>query len=209
MGIKTQAFRTILQAFQRRWVILITRWEMGSEWIKAFHEATKNRHPGSEKRILLMDNHISHCTENFIFFAADHNIIPYCFIPSTTGVCQPLDSTPFLTYKNCYRSNNNKIVIWGGTANRKIDFFREIRHVRSTLTPRIIKSGFQRCEIWNFDPSMVLEPLDAKVDYGNDLVIFDDQDTDIPKFNHQFTTPGYFRNVSNIPKCRSRRRRIG
>lgn len=103
-----------------------------------------------------MDNHHSHCTPDFILFASANNIIPYCFIPHTTHLCQPLNSTPFKCLKVFYKSNNNTVVQWGGVIDRKVDFFREIQLVRATLTPRIVKSGFRRCGIIPFDPSIVL-----------------------------------------------------
>jgi hypothetical protein len=40
--------------------------EIGIQWIKSFHEATKHRVKGEEKRLLLMDNHHSHRTPDFI-----------------------------------------------------------------------------------------------------------------------------------------------
>ncbi|CRL29476.1 unnamed protein product [Penicillium camemberti] len=41
-----------------------------------------------------MDNHGSHYTPEFINFAVDNGIIPYCFIPYITHICQPLDNFP-------------------------------------------------------------------------------------------------------------------
>ncbi|KAJ9473804.1 hypothetical protein VN97_g13276, partial [Penicillium thymicola] len=148
------------------------------QWLKAFDLATKDRTTRGSKRLLLMDNHGSHRTPEFIAFAAEKGIIPYCFIPHTTHLCQPLDSKPFLALKHCYQSNNNAVVQWGGSVDRKTDFFREIVAVRDTLTTRVIKSGFVYCGISPFNYAMVLNPLKKEVDYGNDLVIFGEDEDD-------------------------------
>ena len=136
--------------------------KIGVKWIESFAEASKSRVKVGEKRLLLMDNYHSHCTPEFIKVAIANNIIPYCFIPHTTHLCQPLDSTPFLTLKNIFKSHNNEIVQWCGNVDRKVDFFREIQLVRDALTSRIIKSGFQKCGIIPFDPSIVLTPLEKR-----------------------------------------------
>lgn len=56
------------------------------QWLRAFHLATKDRTTRGIKRLLLMDNHGSHRTPEFINFAAENGIIPYCFIPHTTHI---------------------------------------------------------------------------------------------------------------------------
>jgi hypothetical protein len=134
-----------------------------------------------------MDNHHSHYTPEFIKTATDNNIIPYFFIPHTTHLSQPLDSSPFQTLKSFFKSHNNKVVQGGGSVERKVDFFREIQHIRSAITPRIVRSGFQKCGIVPFNPSIMLLPLGKKINQGDDLIIFDQVDTDgISVFNHQF-----------------------
>lgn len=64
------------------------------QWLQSFEEITKNRCTKTGFR-LLMDNHGSHLTFEFVNFCEDHQIIPYCFIPHTTHICQPLDDVPF------------------------------------------------------------------------------------------------------------------
>ena len=93
------------------------------QWLHAFHECTKNRVSRGGFRLLLMDNHGSQLTHEFLQFCDHHYIIAYCFIPHTTHIYQPLDSWPFQVLKDYYKKNNNTVVQWGGSVSSKADFF--------------------------------------------------------------------------------------
>jgi hypothetical protein len=79
-------------------------------WLQIFDEFTSFRVKKGEYRLLLMDNHSSHLTYDFIEFCWQKRIIPYCFIPHTTHGCQPLDDTPFQVLKHYYKQSNNNAV---------------------------------------------------------------------------------------------------
>jgi hypothetical protein len=122
------------------------------EWVQCFHEFTKHRTRNNQYRLLLMDNHGSHLTYDFVEFCWENRIIPYCFIPHTTHICQPLDDVPFQVLKHYYRSANNNEVFWGGDIKQKADFFAGIHDVRvKSLTSRTIRHGFRECGIWPID----------------------------------------------------------
>ncbi|CRL31135.1 transcriptional regulator family: Centromere protein B, DNA-binding region [Penicillium roqueforti] len=147
--------------------------EIAMQWLIAFHKATKPRVSTGGFRLVLMDNHGSHRTKEFIEFANENRIILYCFMPHTTHLSQPLDSAPFQTYKHFFKTNNNSVVQWGGVVDRKCDFFREIINVRAKgLTPRIIRAGFEKTGIYPFNVDLIVDPLLKKVEYGPDLLVF-------------------------------------
>lgn len=148
--------------------------EIAIQWLRGSIEKTKSRVNFKEKRLLIIDNHGSHCTIEFTELATTNNIIPWYFIPHTTHLCQPLDSAPFLAPKNFYKKHNNHIVPWGGSCDRKVDFFREIQHVRDALTNQVVRSGFRKTCIWPYDSVILLDPLKEKINWGPDLVIFED-----------------------------------
>jgi hypothetical protein len=162
------------------------------QWLHAFHECTKNRVSRGGFRLLLMDNHGSHLTHEFLQFCDRHHIIAYCFIPHTTHICQPLDSRPFQVLKDYYKKNNNTVVQWGGSVSSKTDFFREIDAVRKqALTTRTIKSGFAACGIYPFNIQKVLDPLQEALPPVPDLQIFDGEDRD--------QTPPLSSSITNSP----------
>lgn len=133
------------------------------EWLCSFHEATKARVRNGRPRLLLMDNHGSHATYEFIEFCTQHFIIPIWFLPHTTHICQPLDGPVFQSLKHYFRAANTEITMWGGSAEKKGDFFRMIYDVRKqAFTQRTIRSSFKSRGIWPFDPEVILAPLRQK-----------------------------------------------
>jgi hypothetical protein len=129
-------------------------------WLQVFDEFTSFRIQKGEYRLLLMDNHGSHLTYDFIELCWTKRIIPYCFIPHTTHGCQPLDDTPFQVLKHYYKQYNNETVFWGGNAKHKADFFTGIHDVRTkSLTKRTIRHGFRETGIWPIDSNKGLEKL--------------------------------------------------
>jgi ABC-type uncharacterized transport system fused permease/ATPase subunit len=78
-------------------------------WLQKFHEATKDRTKKGEKHVLIFDGHESYKTVEFLQLCEFHDIIPFCFRPHTTHICQPLDGKPFLAYKQHFRQQNNLI----------------------------------------------------------------------------------------------------
>jgi hypothetical protein len=63
-------------------------------WIHHFDSFTKVRTTGPY-RLLLMDNHGSHLTADFIQFCIINDILLLLFPPHLTHILQPLDSVPF------------------------------------------------------------------------------------------------------------------
>jgi hypothetical protein len=71
-------------------------------------------------------------------------MIPFAFLPHSTYLCQPLDRTPFLNYKQQFRLMNNKLSFWGGKPYGKADFLRIIQPIRARIFyPRIIRDSFK------------------------------------------------------------------
>ena len=50
--------------------------ELGLEWLKHFEEHT--RATVGKHRLLIMDGHASHASEQFVRFCEDHQVIPLC-----------------------------------------------------------------------------------------------------------------------------------
>lgn len=129
-------------------------------WVQIFDEFTSLRTKKGEFRLLLMDNHGSHLTYDFIEFCWKKRIIPYCFIPHTTHGCQPLDDTPFSVLKHYYKKYNTEAAFWGGDPSNKAEFFAGIHKVRSeALTDRTIRHGFRETGIWPVNANKGLENL--------------------------------------------------
>jgi hypothetical protein len=83
--------------------------ELLIDWLHKFHEETKSRTRKGEKCVLIFDSHTAHKTLEFLQHCETYKILPFCFRPHTTHLCQPLDGKPFLTYKTHFRSANSLI----------------------------------------------------------------------------------------------------
>jgi hypothetical protein len=129
-------------------------------WVQILDEFTSFRVKKREFRLLLMDNHGSHLTYDFIEFCWKKRIIPYCFIPRTTHGCQPLDDTPFQVLKHYYKQYKTDAAFCGGDPSNKAKFFAGIHEVRmKSLTKRTIRNGFRETGIWPVNSDRDLENL--------------------------------------------------
>ncbi|KKA22239.1 hypothetical protein T310_3734 [Rasamsonia emersonii CBS 393.64] len=97
--------------------------EIAMDWIRHFHQHTEKRVSKTDARLLLMDGHGSHLTYNFLNYCEKYNIIPFCFVPHTTHLVQPLDGQPFQAYKHYFRKKNNENIQWGISTMDKPTFF--------------------------------------------------------------------------------------
>jgi hypothetical protein len=134
--------------------------EIALDWLRHFHQHTEKRVSKTDARLLLMDGHGSHLTYNFLDYCEKNNIIPFCFVPHTTHLVQPLDGQPFQAYKHYFRKKNNENIQWGVSTMDKGDFLRDIPQIRQdTFKQRTIRSAFSDRGIYPWNPSKVLDIL--------------------------------------------------
>ncbi|KAJ5743320.1 transcriptional regulator family: Centromere protein B DNA-binding region [Penicillium manginii] len=143
------------------------------QWLHHFHKVTANRYKKGEKRILLFDGHGSHKTYEFIQTALDYDIIPFCFYPHSTHICQPLDGKPFLALKQHFKKQNNLHAFWSGEVAKKSEFLRIISEVRATAwkSPRIIRDSFKDRGILPTNGDIIVEDLANQLPEVDDLNI--------------------------------------
>ena len=135
------------------------------DWIQHFHAHTKDRVAPGEKRLLLMDNHGSHLTRDFIEFCAGVDIILFPFPPHTTHFLQPLDGKPFLALKHYFRQSNTQISRWGFSAADKASFLEEMPKIReNAFKSRTIRNSFKERGLWPLDPEKILSTLRQQVE---------------------------------------------
>ena len=132
-------------------------------WLEFFHFQTKNRRVRGQKRLLLFDGHGSHLTKEFIELCELWEIVPFIFPAHTTHLVQPLDGSPFRALKDAFRMKNNMIAQWGGDAEDKAFFFREIAGIRAqALKARTIRKAFADRGIYPLNSALVIDRLSAQ-----------------------------------------------
>ena len=76
--------------------------QIGIEFLKHFIE-NSDAGPDADWKLMLMDNHESHCIHEFVTLANDNHIRPYSLIFHLTHCMQPLNVGVFQTYKHWHK----------------------------------------------------------------------------------------------------------
>ena len=83
---------------------------LGMEWIKHFHEVTKEIVTTGEWRLLIVDGHGSHVTVEFVEFCLRVNIVTYSLPAHSTHLLQPLDIGLFSPLQKAYAGGSSRPV---------------------------------------------------------------------------------------------------
>ena len=146
--------------------------------------------PDKPKKLLLMDNHGSHITAEFIDLATRNNIIPFTFPAHLTHCMQPWDVGLFLAYKH-WHSNAIQYALERLEFEYTISsFFRDLPEIRTkTLKKDTIKNAFARAGMWPVNAQKVLQNMSKyeKAASPQKLVISQIQ-PETPRTNHEFRT---------------------
>ena len=154
--------------FPPNWVIAITDngWttnEKGVDWIWHFEKHTRARTVGSY-RLLILDGHESHHSDDFEEYCKENNIITLCMPPHSSHILQPLDVGCFSPLKKAYGRYIEDMMRAHITHITKDDFFPAFRSAFfAALTESNIQGGFRGAGIVPFDPESVISTLDLKL----------------------------------------------
>jgi hypothetical protein len=131
--------------------------ELALDWLKVFHERTKDRVAEGQSRLLLFRGQPLFLTFNFLRFCEDRCIIPFCFPLNIAHLMQPFDLKHFPVYKK-YSAE-----YWWHPEDpdeEKMDWLCGFGSMREeNLTPDIIKRAFADRGIFPFNPSKLTGPL--------------------------------------------------
>jgi len=133
--------------------------ELTLKWLRHFERTTKDTRVGSH-RILIFDGYGSHLEYDFINYCEQHAIVPFCLLPHTSHLCQPLDVTVFQPYKHWHGEAVDTAVRNGLTVYTKVDFLAELAEMRNrTFKQSTIVNSFQDAGLVPFKPQIVLDKL--------------------------------------------------
>lgn len=101
--------------------------------------------------MLILDNHGSQHTREFLEYAESKKIIVFGLPSQLTHILQPLDVAVFSPMKYWHSNAVNKIVHNGLDQIQKTDFFGVISEIRHKgLKEGTIKKAFELSGIWPF-----------------------------------------------------------
>ena len=133
------------------------------DWIRHFEEYTFRRKLGGH-RLLILDGHESHHSDEFEEYCKEHNIITLCMPPHSSHILQPLDVGCFGPLKKSYGRQIEHLMRQQCTHITKEDFIPAFRAAFSeSLTESNIKGGFRGAGLVPFDPERVISALDLKL----------------------------------------------
>lgn len=137
-------------------------WNTGDhfeQWVRKIFipfTAPKN---SQDYRILIMDNHATHYSEELKLVLKDARVIPIYLPPHCLHLMQPLDVGVFKPVKDHYRKLVARYFDRHAThvvpKDKFIEFWIGSRNLR--MTKENISSGFRKSGLWPIDKQMVLE----------------------------------------------------
>jgi hypothetical protein len=154
--------------FPPNWVIAVTDngWttnEKGMDWIRHFEKHTRPQTVGGY-RLLILDGHESHHSDEFEEYCKENNIVTLCMPPHSSHILQPLDVGCFSPLKKAYGRQIEDMMLAHITHITKDDFFPAFRNAFfATMTESNIKGGFRGAGLLPFDPESVISALDLKL----------------------------------------------
>jgi hypothetical protein len=154
--------------FPPEWVIAVSEngWttnERGMDWIRHFDQHTRSRTVGVY-RLLILDGHESHHSDEFEEYCKEQNIITLCMPAHSSHILQPLDVGCFSPLKKAYGRKIEDMMRSHIIHITKDDFFPAFREAHFTaMTESNIQGGFRGAGLLPFDPERVISMLDLKL----------------------------------------------
>jgi hypothetical protein len=138
--------------FPPNWVIGVTDngWttnEMGMDWIRHFEKYIKARTIGGF-RLLILDGHESHHSDEFKEYCKEHNIVTLYIPPHSSHILQPLDVGCFSPLKKAYSRQIEDIMRSHIIHISKDDFFPAFHAAFNiAMTESNIRGGFEGLDL--------------------------------------------------------------
>jgi 4-hydroxybenzoate polyprenyltransferase len=132
------------------------------EWLqRIFIPYTQPEDP-AQARLLILDGHDSHTTDDFMWNCFNNNIHLIFLPPHTSHVLQPLDLSVFSPLKRSYRKYLNNINSWTESTivGKQLMLACLLKARREAVTAQNIKSGWKASGLW---PVSITKPLISRL----------------------------------------------
>jgi hypothetical protein len=134
---------------------------IGHLWIEDFDNKTRAKSNG-RARLLLVNGHNSHYTQEFLEYARENNIHVLCYPAHATHIYQGLDVVVFGPLKHYWTQERDE---YEQTTRRKLDKTNFIsvysKAHQKALTPETIRATFRKTGVWPFNPDVVTKDMMA------------------------------------------------
>jgi hypothetical protein len=135
--------------------------EIALEWLKTIF-VLKTRPARNDTRLLVVDGHGSHVTDDFMYLCFRNNIHLLFFPAHASHVLQPLDLSVFSALKAAYRKEVGSLIYKAddtplGKRNFLLCYYRARG---AALTDRNMRAGWKAAGLWPVDPG---KPLNSRL----------------------------------------------
>jgi hypothetical protein len=133
--------------------------QLALRWLQHFADLTAP-HDQENPKLLLLDSHGSHRSDDFVILADKYHIIILAFPSHLTHVLQPLDVGIFQPYKHWHRQAVLRAIREMDITYNLPLFMKDLPQMREqTFKESIIQSAFQKAGIWPISCNTALEKL--------------------------------------------------
>jgi hypothetical protein len=133
--------------------------QIAVEWLRHYIKHSDAR-PESDWKLLLIDNHGSHETPEFIQLANENHILPYPLIAHLTHCMQPLDVGVFQPYKHWHDVAIKDALASLDVEYRLRSFLRDLSSIREqTFKKRTIRHAFKKSGMYPPNSAECLKQL--------------------------------------------------
>ena len=137
-------------------------------WLKHFDGMTAKRQKGTY-RMLLLDNHTTHTTKQFVDYCDRRCIIPFALPPHSTHLLQPLDLVVFGPYKHWHRQAVDAATRKGCVKFDKVEFLAALQSMRNqTFKKHTVKSAWRVAGVRPFNPETVIAKLPRELAHSDE-----------------------------------------
>ena len=121
------------------------------EYLKHYIQHS-NAESNAEWKLMLMNNHDSHVTSEFILLANENRIRFFSFISHLTHIMQPLDVEIFRFYKHYHDKVLRKSVVNSFAEYSIAHFLNNLTQIRNNIFSKdTIQHAFQKSEMWSIN----------------------------------------------------------
>lgn len=140
--------------------------EITLRWLHHFIKTTASTR-WSPWKLLLMDNHGSHMTQEFSDLANAHNIRPYPILAHLSHCMQPCDCGTFWAYKHWHQVAVKDAILKLDFDYSIRSFIRDLPSIRTkTFTKHTIRSAWKKCGMWPIRPKRCLKLMQVYSEAG-------------------------------------------
>ena len=110
--------------------------------------------------MLIFNGYSSHLTREVLEYIESHHIWPFCLLPHSSHLCQPLDVGVFQPFKHWYTEAIDEAMRQAQGEYSRVDFLANFQAIRNrAFKPTTVVSAWRKSGLIPYNPTVVLDHL--------------------------------------------------